>query len=46
MFDSRKDIEQHVYSVCMSCFGQLMQIGYTRQYLTSNWPTKSRVYAL
>ena len=34
--DSRMDMEQHVNSVCKSCFGQIRQIGHIRQYLTTD----------
>ena len=34
--DSRMDIEQHVNSVCKSCFGQIRHIGHIRQYLTTD----------
>ena len=34
--DSRMDMEQHVNSVCKSCFGQIRQIDHNRQYLTTD----------
>ena len=34
--DSKMDMEQHVNSVCKSCFRQLRQIGHIRQYLTTD----------
>ena len=43
--DSRMDMEQHVNSVCKSCFGQIRRIGHIRQYLTTN-ASKSLVNAL
>ena len=43
--DSRMDMEQHVNSVCKSCFGQIRQIGHIRQYLTTD-ATKSLVNSL
>ena len=43
--DSRMDMEQHVNSVCKSCFGQIRQIGHIRQYLTTD-ASKSLVNSL
>ena len=36
ILDSRIDLEQHVNSVCRSCYVQLRQIGHIRRYLTSD----------
>lgn len=44
-FDAKMSMEQHVNSVCRSCYGQLRQIGHIRQYLTID-ATKSLVNAL
>ena len=43
--ESRMDMEQHVNSVCKSCFGQIRQIGHIRQYVTTD-ATKSFVNSL
>ena len=43
--DSKMDMEQHVNSICKSCFGQIWQIGHIRQYLTTD-ATKSLVNSL
>ena len=43
--DIRVDMEQHVNSVCKSCFGQIRQIGHIRRYLTTD-TTKSLVNSL
>lgn len=44
-FDSRMDTENHVNSVCRSCYAQLRRIGHIRQYLTRD-ATKSLVNSL
>lgn len=43
--DSKMDMQQHVNSVCKSCFGQIRQIAHIRQYLTMD-ATKSLVNTL
>ena len=43
--DSRMDMEQHVNSVCKTCFGQIRQFGHIRPYLTTD-ATKSLVNSL
>jgi len=43
--DSKLDMEQHVNSVCRSCYAQLRQIGHIRRYLTID-ATKTLVNSL
>ena len=43
--DSGMDMEQHVNSVCKSCFGQIRQISHIRHFLTTD-ATKSLVNSL
>jgi len=45
LLDSKMTMEQHVNSVCRSCYAQLRQIGHIRQYLNI-CATKSLVNAL
>ena len=36
MLDSKMDMEQHINSVCRSCYGQIRQIGHIQKFLTSD----------
>ena len=36
MLDSKTDMEQHIKSVCRSCYGQIEQTGHIRKFLTSD----------
>ena len=45
MLDSKMDMEQHINSVCRSCYCQIRQIGCIRKFLTSD-ATKKLVNSL
>ena len=45
MLDSKMDMEQHIKSVCRSCYGQIRQIGHIRKFLTCD-ATKMLVNSL